>query len=289
MNYREAFINGILCVKVDSLADSREMLKLVKDKKFGCFSDKADLYREFPYYRVEVEDDNYRFNAYTKDYIEEHNIKYVDYMEYKKNELSEFKGFIKNNHVNILHINRVHKGAYLSYYEVYYSNIDGKMKKYEMVSHNPNLTIADIGKQKSNGVMLIVFNEDKTKLLLIKEFRMGVNNYVYGVPGGFIDKGEDVKRAVERELKEETGLDLIEIDKILNDTYVCAPITDMMNNTVICRASGEIREIGDFDSPDEEIYSKWYSKDEVKRLLELEDITLANKAQVIAYCWAFGI
>ena len=39
-------------------------------------------------------------------------------MEYKKNELSEFKGFIKNNHVNILHINRVHKGAYLSYYEV---------------------------------------------------------------------------------------------------------------------------------------------------------------------------
>lgn len=191
--------------------------------------------------------------------------------------------------IKIKSVEQLKEGKYLSYYHVNYDNLDGKDKVYEMVSHDSKLNIDNIGKHKSDGIIMIVFNEDKTKVLLTKEFRMAVNRHVYGEPAGFIDGDETVEEAARRELKEETGLDLEEVINVLNDTYTCAPITDMITTVIVCKASGEIRKEDDFDSPNEEIYSRWYTKKEARELLKNKDAMFTGRAQAFVYCWAFGI
>jgi len=46
----------------------------------------------------------------------------------------------------------------------------------------------------------------KEKVLLIKRNTPPYKNY-WSLPGGYVEKGEEVKRAIIREVKEETGLD----------------------------------------------------------------------------------
>lgn len=57
------------------------------------------------------------------------------------------------------------------------------------------------------------------KLLLNKEYRMAVGDYVYNFPAGLIDAGETAEVAAARELKEETGLELVSIKDTLFDSY----------------------------------------------------------------------
>ena len=57
------------------------------------------------------------------------------------------------------------------------------------------------------------------KLLLNKEYRMAVGDYVYNFPAGLIDAGETAEVAAARELKEETGLQLVSIKDTLFDSY----------------------------------------------------------------------
>jgi 8-oxo-dGTP diphosphatase len=56
----------------------------------------------------------------------------------------------------------------------------------------------------------ILLDEDRRILLLRHAFRKGSG---WGIPGGFIEKGEDPEEAIRRELREEVGLE-IEIAKL---------------------------------------------------------------------------
>ena len=43
------------------------------------------------------------------------------------------------------------------------------------------------------------------KLLLVRQFRFGVNDFTWELPAGLIDPGESIEEAARRELEEETG------------------------------------------------------------------------------------
>jgi len=81
---------------------------------------------------------------------------------------------------------------------------------------------------------------DGRKLVVTKEFRVPIWDYEYGFPAGLIDEGESVEATIARELKEETGLDLVKVNHISAPVYSSAGLTDESCVMAMVQASGEV-------------------------------------------------
>ena len=184
--------------------------------------------------------------------------------------------------MKLLKLERLHKGKFLSYYVADYLNSDGKVKQYEFISRDPELTIEKFGKNAPAGVGMVVFSKDKNCVLLESEFRLATNNYVYNFPAGLIDKGEDAAQAAKRELKEETGVNLLSIEAVLPPSYASQGTSDELMQIVICTAEGEIKESC---FADEEIKARWYSKEEIKTLIN-QGAYMSVRTQMFLWQWA---
>ncbi len=64
--------------------------------------------------------------------------------------------------------------------------------------------VKTISIQGQDAVNVIPLTKDR-KVILVKQFRFGIGDYTWEIPGGMIDKGELPATAVQRELREETG------------------------------------------------------------------------------------
>ena len=56
--------------------------------------------------------------------------------------------------------------------------------------------------------MIVPYHISKEKYLMIQEFRIPIRDYEIGFPAGLIEENENIKDAINRELKEETGLEM---------------------------------------------------------------------------------
>lgn len=183
--------------------------------------------------------------------------------------------------MKLLELKQIHRGKYLSYYVASYLNKDNKIKEYEFISRDPNLTKESFGSNVPAGVGLVPFNKDKTKIVLQSEFRLATNRFIYNFPAGLIDKGETAEEAAARELKEETGLDLVSIEAVLPPSYASPGTSDEEMKIVICTVEGEIQESC---FADDEIQARWFTKEEVKKLLE-EGAYMSVRTQMLLYMW----
>lgn len=63
-------------------------------------------------------------------------------------------------------------------------------------------------------------------IILCKEFRFPLNNYIYSFPAGLVENGEDIVEACIRELREEIGAEVSSIKPITNICYNSEGLTD---------------------------------------------------------------
>lgn len=178
--------------------------------------------------------------------------------------------------MKFIKLEKVKDGKYLKNYELTYLNKSGKEKKYEIVSMKELRELTDLGKLPS-GLSIIATCEDK--MLLLHEFRMGVNKRIYNLCAGMIEDGETVEDCVRRELYEETGLQLKYVKKILPASYSAVGITDLKTYLVFAEVEGSID--AEHASANEDIIAGLYTKEEVVTLLETEEFS--SRAQLAAY------
>lgn len=177
--------------------------------------------------------------------------------------------------MKFLKFEKVKDGKYLKNYEITYENKAGKEKKYEIVSRRELKSIYDVGGAPS-GVSIVATVGDK--LLLLHEFRMGVNRSIYNLCAGMLEKDESVEDCIARELYEETGLTVKKIKKILPPSFAAVAISDTTTYIALVEAEGEF---DDHSSENEQIEAALYTKEEVSRLLETEPFS--SRAQLAAY------
>ena len=129
--------------------------------------------------------------------------------------------------MKLIGINKKDSGKFLNYYHLHYKNTVNDDKIYEMISRNKNIKRAeDLSSAPADAVIIIAFNKERNKMLLLKEFRMAVNDYVYDTPAGLIDEGETPLKAAIRELYEETGLEFTTLIDFLPPAYSAVGISN---------------------------------------------------------------
>ncbi|MGN0341022.1 MAG: NUDIX hydrolase [Lachnospira sp.] len=179
-------------------------------------------------------------------------------------------------------IEKVHEGRFIDRYNLTYVTKDNKTKVYEIISRNKGLTgPEEIRNPHTDGVVIVVTDQNDEKILLNREFRMAVNDFVYNFPAGLIDPGETPEIAAARELREETGLTLLSIEDKLYDSYSAIGFSNETNAVVIGKASGEF---APSTSTLEEIEAAWYTKEQVKELLKNNHF--AARTQAYCYMWS---
>lgn len=182
--------------------------------------------------------------------------------------------------MEFLGMEKVKDGKYLKNYELTYLNKAGREKKYEIVSRS-EITGPDALGKRVSGVSIVAYHEDK--LLLLREFRMGVNRYIYNLCAGMIEEGESMEECITRELYEETGLSVKKIRTILPPSFAAVAFSDVKTQIAFVEVEGNFE---DHTSDNEQIDAKFYSREEVRELLETEEFS--SRAQMAAYFFTVG-
>jgi len=181
-------------------------------------------------------------------------------------------------------IRKVLEGQFITRYDVDYVTEAGHPKTYEIISRNKNIrTLAELQNEKADSVILILTDEGGERLLLNREYRMAMAQWIYNFPAGLIDPGETPEESARRELREETGLELIRIDDVLDDSYSAVGFANERSICVFGAAAGAFHES---TSDAEEIVPGWYTREELKQLLRTE--LFAARTQAYCYAWTNG-
>jgi ADP-ribose pyrophosphatase len=164
------------------------------------------------------------------------------------------------------------ESRFLSLYDAEYENRKGNEKHWIVASRKNfetlKLQYAGEKEETIDAVIIASLHRETKSLVLIKQFRIPLNDYVYELPAGLLDSNESMETAVKRELKEETGLSLLDInyEKSKGKVYVSAGMTDESVAMVYCTCEGTIS--NEYLEADEDIEAILVTQQEAKELLK---------------------
>ena len=112
--------------------------------------------------------------------------------------MSRIKGvkrLTENRFLNLYELDaRQRNGAAITYYVASRAKATEQLKAVE-------------GHRRADGVIMYgVYGENRDKIVLVKQYRYPLGDYIYEFPAGLVEPGEDVREAGIREMFEETGL-----------------------------------------------------------------------------------
>ena len=181
-------------------------------------------------------------------------------------------------------IRKVHEGKFITRYDVDYVTAEGHPKTYEIISRNKDIqSLEQLQNRQANAVVMILTDESGDRILVSREYRMAMAQWIYNFPAGLIDPGETPEESARRELWEETGLRLLRVDDVLDNSYSAVGFANERNVCVFGVAAGEFHKS---TSDVEEIIPGWYTREEMRKLLRTEPF--AARTQAYCYAWAMG-
>ena len=185
---------------------------------------------------------------------------------------------MERNMEKIKNISKVTDNPFVNLYNLDVVNRKGKNFTYYLASRAKSAEKLELrtGQQKVNGVIIYsLYGEKRDRVVLVRQYRYTIDNYIYEFPAGLIEEGEDFHETAVRELREETGLTLhpIKADPVYERPYYTTiGMTDECCGTVYGYADGEISRDMLEDSEDIEVVLA--DREEVRRILREERVAV---------------
>ena len=109
----------------------------------------------------------------------------------------------------------LYQGKWLQFEEIEYQDFKENIRSWEYVKRT----------QDRGAVVMIARLFPSDRIILIRQYRPPINNYIFEFPAGLIDDGETAESTAVRELQEETGY-IGEIKRITKPVYNTPGLTD---------------------------------------------------------------
>ena len=90
-----------------------------------------------------------------------------------------------------------------------------------------------------DAVMIVAYHRATSRIVVTREYRVALADYQYGFPTGLLEDRETVEDTARRELREETGFEMIKILKVSQPLYSSAGMTDESMSMVYVECEGE--------------------------------------------------
>lgn len=167
---------------------------------------------------------------------------------------------------------------YLNLYALDIETHDGQTGFYSVASRAPSVEQlkAISHENRGDGVAIFaVYGEKKDRLVLIRQFRFPLGDYVYEFPAGLLEPGEDLETAAAREIFEETGLSfqMRKVSKAYTRPYFTSVgMTDESNGMVYGYCGGTPS--SEHQEAQEDITVVLADREECKRILREEKVSL---------------
>lgn len=175
-------------------------------------------------------------------------------------------------------ITQLTENRFLSMYEVDGHNSKGHISHYMVASRaqHPDELKINTHKNTVDGVIIYaLYGEKKDRVVLIRQYRYPIDQYVYELPAGLTEPGEDFHDGAARELHEETGLDFTPIhpDPMYEEArFTSVGLTDESVAIVYGYASGKTSDR--FAEEAEEISVILADREECRRILKEELVSM---------------
>jgi ADP-ribose pyrophosphatase len=186
-------------------------------------------------------------------------------------------------------LNPIAETKFISLYDAEYVNKNGDLKHWTIASRKNkealNAQYLEGKNEKIDAVVIAALHKPSNRIVMVKQFRVPVNDYVYELPAGLIDGDESILSSAERELKEETGLKLLSICSGTKSVpmYLSAGLTDESMALVYCLCEGEPST--QFLEESEDIEILLVSQEEAKVLINKE-VKFDAKVYILLQCFA---
>lgn len=174
------------------------------------------------------------------------------------------------------------------------------MRKWKLLKSKPVfeskwLTLFDNTYELSNGkigenyyhinrpdLVVIVASDDKDRIALIKQYRRGVDDFIYEFPAGWVEKDESPIIAGIRELKEETGYIGEPIVNKAFELYYTPGFASTKGYVVLLKINSKMANTQNLSHDEEIEYELIQDKD-------IEKLILNNEIKDMALIAAFNV